>query len=53
MFGRNAPPGGVIIPENNYDWSPKIIDECVCDEWAIALISPLGAKLNGKQAKGQ
>lgn len=52
MFGKQPPPGGCPpIPDVDFDWSPKIIDECICDEWAIAKIAPSGAK--SKQAKNQ
>lgn len=51
MFGKNPPPGNCYIPEVDFDWSPKIIDECISDEWAIAKIAPATAKHQGKQTK--
>jgi hypothetical protein len=47
MFNRNVPPN-VYIPDTDFDWSPKIIDECICDEWAIAKIAPQGGKMSAK-----
>ena len=39
MFNKNPPPN-CFIPDVEHDWSPKIIDECISDQWAIAKISP-------------
>jgi other hect domain ubiquitin protein ligase E3 len=29
-------PQGCIIPDDNYDWTCKMIDECIVDSWALA-----------------
>lgn len=33
-------PQGCIIPDDNYDWSCKMIDECIVDTWALAKFKP-------------
>jgi len=39
MF-ENKIPQGCIIPDDNYDWTCKMIDECVVDSWALAKFKP-------------
>jgi hypothetical protein len=29
-------PQGVVIPDETYDWTAKMIDECIVDTWALA-----------------
>jgi len=31
-------PQGLVIPDENHDWSTKIIDECIVGNWALAKI---------------
>ena len=31
-------PGGVTIPDENYDWSTKIVEECIVGEWYLSKI---------------
>lgn len=51
MFNRN-PPANCFIPDAEFDWSHKIIDEVLSDTWAIAKISPQSSK-SAKQTKTQ
>lgn len=50
MFNGNVP-SGCVIPDIDHDWSPKIIDECICDSWLIAKIASnsQGGKANIRQ----
>ena len=29
-------PQGCVVPDDNYDWTAKMIDECIVDSWALA-----------------
>jgi len=29
-------PQGCVIPDDNYDWTVKMIDECIVDTYALA-----------------
>ena len=32
-------PNGVILPNENIDWTAKVADECIVDSWALAKIT--------------
>lgn len=29
-------PQGCNVPDDNYDWTAKMVDECIVDSWALA-----------------
>lgn len=29
-------PQGCNVPDENYDWTAKMVDECIVDSWALA-----------------
>ena len=31
-------PSGVTIPDENHDWSTKIVEECIVGEWYLSKI---------------
>jgi hypothetical protein len=33
-------PQGCIVPDEHYDWTCKMIEECVVDTWALAKFKP-------------
>jgi len=33
-------PEGCFIPDENYDWSGHVIDQCIVDTWVLAKIKP-------------
>lgn len=35
---ENKLPNGLVIPDENYDWSTKIIEECIVGSWYLAKI---------------
>ena len=35
---ENKLPNGLVIPDENQDWSYKIIDECIVGNWLLAKI---------------
>jgi len=35
-------PEGTNIPDENYDWSAKMAEECIVGSWATAQLSPVG-----------
>lgn len=39
MWERKVPQG-THIPDDNHDWTCKMIDECVVDSWALAKFKP-------------
>lgn len=40
-------PQGCNVPDENYDWTCKMIDECLVDTWALArLKAPKGAAID-------
>lgn len=35
---ENKLPNGLVIPDENYDWSAKIIEECMVGSWLLSKI---------------
>jgi hypothetical protein len=35
---ENKLPNGLIIPDENHDWSTKIIEECIVGNWYLSKI---------------
>lgn len=34
-------PQGCTVPDEHYDWTSKMIDECIVDSWALAKFKPV------------
>jgi hypothetical protein len=53
MF-ENKIPQGCVIPDDNYDWTCKMIDECTVDSWALAKLKPQRSqKANARDQNSQ
>lgn len=44
-------PQGCTVPDENYDWTSKMIDECIVDSWALAKFRT-ARHLNPNQSSG-
>ena len=43
-------PQGCVIPDDNYDWTCKMIDECIVDSWALAKFKPQRVSSTGSSS---
>jgi hypothetical protein len=40
---ENKIPNGLVIPDENQDWSSKIIEECIVGNWLLSKIKQRGS----------